>query len=161
MGLFNKDKKVPVRRDKDHELSGLQGQINRIFDDFWSEPWGSWPTVVETPKDFNPSLDVKESKNGYVVGVELAGIDQKDIDLSFEDNTLTIKGEKKFESEKEEEEGKVFHSERYYGSFYRRLPFREEIDPEKINASFKDGVLKVNLEKVPHDNETKRKIEIK
>jgi HSP20 family protein len=104
---------------------------------------------------FTPQIDVVDTDKEIKVSAELPGLDEKDIEVSLTKETLTIKGEKK---EEKEEKGKDYYrSERSYGSFTRAIPLPVEIDAENVTASFKKGVLTVNLPKTKQAiNETKK-----
>lgn len=94
---------------------------------------------------FSPALDVAENDNAYIVTAELPGIDPKDIDISLEGNVLTLRGEKKEESEKKD---KNYHRvERRYGSFVRSLTLPAEVNADKIEADYRNGLLEVTLPK--------------
>ncbi len=86
-----------------------------------------------------PSVDIKEAKDAYVVKAELAGMDENDIDISINDNILTIRGEKKVDEETDEDD--THRSECYYGSFERSFSLPKQVDINNIKASFKKGVL--------------------
>lgn len=92
-----------------------------------------------------PAIDVAESATGYKVTAELPGLDEKNIELKLFDGTLTIQGEKK--EEKEEKKKDYYLSERHYGSFRRSFSIPEGVDAERIEATFKNGVLTVTLPK--------------
>lgn len=110
------------------------------------------------PDNFIPRVEVKDSEKGYEVCAELPGIKPENIDLRLEDNSLIIKGERK-EERKQEEEGRV-RSEFSYGSFYRTIPLRQDVDDQNINASYEDGLLRVSLSKKQDGTEKVRKIPI-
>ena len=99
-----------------------------------------------------PSLDVAETKNEIVVKAEVPGMDPKDIDVSLSDGILTIKGEKKQEKEKKEEDYHLV--ERSYGSFTRSVQLPAQVRSDKIQASHKNGVLRIVL---PKSEEAKKK----
>lgn len=102
---------------------------------------------------WSPRLDVSETDDALEVVADLPGLEKKDISISLEDDLLTIKGERKEEKEKK---GKQFHTiERRSGTFYRALRLPVEVENEKIEAAFKDGVLTVTL---PKTKESKRKV---
>jgi HSP20 family protein len=104
-----------------------------------------------------PSIDLYEEKDQIVVKAELPGMTKDDIQLSIAANVLTLKGEKKKE---EEDKGKDYYrSERVYGAFMRALPLPAEIDPEKVHATFKNGVLEIRLPK--SEEAKKREIKVK
>jgi HSP20 family protein len=105
-----------------------------------------------------PSLDVSETKNEIVVKAEVPGMDPKDIDISLSNGTLTIKGEKKQEREEKEEDYHLV--ERHYGSFMRSVMLPTEVKQDKINASYKNGVLKVVLPKFEEAKKKEVKIKV-
>lgn len=92
-----------------------------------------------------PALDVFEKEDKFVVKAELPGMKEDDIDVSVVGDTLSIKGEKKTETEVKEED--YYRCERSYGTFYRSIPIPSNVDANKIEASFDDGVLEVALPK--------------
>ena len=106
-----------------------------------------WPfsTAELEPVAFYPGVDVLETETEFRVKAELPGMDEKDVHVSMAQNTLTIKGEKKEETENK---GKNYHQmERHWGAFYRAIPLPVGIDATKADASFKKGVLTVTLPK--------------
>ncbi len=123
-----------------NELTGMQQEMNRLFDDFFGErrselAEGSWVPVV----------DVSETDSEIVVRAELPGMTHENIELNLQENVLTLKGEKKQENKVENEN---FHRmERSYGSFTRSFTLPCDTNPEGIIATFKDGVLVVALPK--------------
>ncbi len=132
-------------------LTPSRNLFDRFFDD-----WGL-TSVFGEDKEWMPAFDISENDKGYVVTAELPGIDIKDVDMTVSEGILTVKGEKKHEKE-ENTEG--YHRvERRYGSFERSFRIPGKIETDKIDASYKDGVLKVLLPKA-EGTETK-KIEIK
>ena len=154
--------KVPVsterRRSKHVEATpfeGLRQQIDHLFDDFqrgyWHLPFRQGVLDVEPfwrgEVSFGaiPAVDIKETDAGYEVTAELPGVVESDIDVKFSDGTLTINAEK--HEEKEEKKANYFLSERHYGSLKRSFRVADGIDAEKIEANFKNGVLKVTLPK--------------
>jgi HSP20 family protein len=92
-----------------------------------------------------PAVDVFEKEDRFVVKAELPGMKEDDIDVSVVGDTLSIKGEKKTETETKDED--YYRCERSYGSFYRSIPIPSNVDADKIEASFEDGVLEVALPK--------------
>jgi HSP20 family protein len=114
----------------------------RRFDDLFGRPLSRLP--VEE-KGWMPALDVFEKEDRFVVKAELPGMKEDDIDVSVVGDTLSIKGEKKTETEINEED--YYRCECSYGSFYRSIPIPSNVDANKIEASFEDGVLEVALPK--------------
>lgn len=135
------------------DMETLHQQMDRLFDQFWGgwrEPW-SMPEMWGG--ELMPSVDEREDEKGYHVKVELPGMDQKDVEVTLADGMLTIKGEKKME---EEEKGKDFYrKERAFGSFRRTLALPVEVDESKVYASFRNGVLSIDL---PKSAEARKKI---
>lgn len=142
----------------DSSLWPVSDRLNSIFD--------SWLSEINTPaakmvSDFSPQIEVKEDKQSYYVDVELPGIKAEEVELGFKDKVLSIKGHRKSEHEESSQDKKTHYSERFYGSFMRTIPFAEEILDEKIDAEYKNGVLKVKLPKRPTDSPVNKKIAIK
>jgi HSP20 family protein len=109
----------------------FQDSVARLFDPA-ARPW-------------TPTVDILENENDIVLKADVPGIDLKDIDIRLENGTLTLKGERKFENT---ENGKGYHRvERSYGSFARTFALPESVDPEKVKADYKGGVLTVTLGK--------------
>ena len=105
-------------------------------------------------------MDVTESDKEIEIAAELPGLERKDVDISIEDNVLTIRGEKKIEREEKDEKNKNYRvAERSYGVFYRVLELPNGIDPSKVQATMSNGVLKIKIPK-PARSEAK-KIEVK
>jgi len=114
----------------------------RRFDDLFGRPL--WRLPVEE-KSWMPAVDVFEKADRFVVKAELPGMKEDDIDVSVVGDTLSIRGEKKTETEIKDED--YYRCERSYGSFYRSIPIPSNVDANKIEASFEDGVLEVALPK--------------
>lgn len=127
------------------------------MDDMFKRMWEGFPFTHDLMTDdrsrWNPSLDVSETETAYEVVADLPGLSKEDIDISLDNNVLVIKGEKK---EEEKKTGKQYlRVERRYGSFYRSFRLPAEVKSDEIDASFKNGVLKVTL---PKTEEAKKKI---
>jgi len=154
---------VPRKRSEERSLaertpdpfSYLRNQINRVFDDFWGQPWLA---PRETFAGFWPQVDVTETDKEIKVSAEIPGVESKDIDVSVEDGMLTIKGEKKYE--REEKEKGQYRMERSYGSFERAIELPAEVDESKAKAEFKKGVLRLTLPKRPGAPSRRKKIPV-
>ncbi len=96
--------------------------------------------------DWAPVVDIKETEKAYTIEAELPGMDKKDVKVTVQDGVLSITGERKHEEETKDK--KLHRVERYYGSFLRRFTLPDNIDSENVNASFKDGLLTLSLNKV-------------
>jgi HSP20 family protein len=138
----------------------FQREMDRLFDDF-SHSFGM-PSLRETFGDdrfLMPRLDVDETDKAYEISVELPGIDEKDLEVTVADGVLTIRGEKKAESENKDK-GHL-HVERSFGAFQRTLSLPADADAEKIDAAFKNGVLKLTIGKAAESAPAAKKIAIK
>lgn len=152
-------REVPVRREAESPFLALQDEMNRLFDRFWRglpAPFegAEWPAA-----GFTPRVDVTETDNDVRVSAELPGMDQKDIDVTISRDTLTIRGEKKEETETRKEG--YFHAERYFGSFQRTVPLPREVVTDKARATFRNGVLTVVLPKTEEVKTETRKVEVR
>lgn len=147
---------MPLSRRSDEPFMSLQREMNRLFDDALR----GLPAIAGDGKAaaLAPSMDVKETDKAIEVQTELPGVDQKDVDVTYANGVLTIKGEKK--AEKEEKKAGYHLSERSYGSFYRAVQI-DDVDADKIGAKFDKGVLTVTLPKLPAAQASAKKIEIK
>jgi HSP20 family protein len=134
---------------KPFEFDRLRKEMDRLLDSFFE---GRPDRRIREEGEWLPSLDVAETKGDLVVKAELPGMDPKDIEISLSEGVLTIRGEKK--QEKEEKEEGYHLIERSYGSFTRSIRLPKDVQNDKINASFKNGVLKVVL---PKSEEAKKK----
>jgi len=140
------------QNDLVHRRRNFDDFFNRFFDrDFWA------PGDLFREDRLLPSVDISEGKKDIIVKAEIPGVEANDIDISLNGKLLTIKGEKK--QEKEEKDENYHRMERSYGYFNRTIELPAEVDPEKVEASYKKGVLKIELKKT-RESETK-KIEIK
>lgn len=138
MSLLPKRKSEKLERSP---VSSLKDEVNRLFDDFFSGGFLTLPSRGE----WSPALDVSETDTQIVVKAEVPGMEPKDIDVSITGDTLMIKGEKKEEAEKKEQN--YYRMERRYGSFQRVLSLPASVDAAKVNASYKNGVLTIFLDK--------------
>jgi HSP20 family protein len=136
------------------EVSRLRSEMDRL----WDEYFGAGRRALQPMEEaWLPAVDVSESEDKITVKAEIPGMEAKDIDISMSGDTLTIKGEKK--TEKEEKEENYHLVERSYGSFRRAMKLPAVVDADKVEATYKNGVLTVVL---PKKEEVKPKaIEIK
>lgn len=138
-------------------FSGLQREIDRVFSDFGR----GLPSLAEFGKGMGLRVNVAETDGALEVTAEIPGVDAKDIDVQLKDGILTIKGEKKDEREERDEKKNYHLVERSYGMFERSFTVGNDIDADKIAASFDKGVLKVTLPKLPEAKAKVQKIEVK
>ncbi|HUM04578.1 MAG TPA: Hsp20/alpha crystallin family protein [Terriglobales bacterium] len=124
------------------EFVTLQDRMNRLFRESYG-PEGREEALSTTT--FAPPVDVYEDEHNVTLKIEVPGIEEKDIDVRIENNTLTVHGERKFE--KEEKEENYRRVERQYGSFTRTFTLPQTVDQESVQADYDKGVLKVKLAK--------------
>ncbi len=132
-----------VRWRPARDFLNIRDEIDRMFDEFF----GTLPERVTTGFEnvWTPSVDISETDNEIIVTAELPGVKKDDVKISLQENVLTIRGEKK--QEKEEKNENFHRVERAYGMFQRSFTLPATVDPNKIKATFKDGVLKIRLPK--------------
>lgn len=136
----------------------LRHEIDRLFEDFAGA--GRTPLWQrELTWAARPAVDVTETEKAYEITAELPGLDEKNVEVSLVSGGLTIKGEK--QDEKEEKKKDYYLHERHFGSFERYFKVPDDVDAEKIEASFKKGVLTVTLPKKPEAQKPAKKIAIK
>lgn len=145
----------------------LRSETDRLFDDFAPSSWrplgrslfgrempslNGWAVVA-------PAVDVVEKDDAFEVSAEIPGIDQQDIKVMLSNGFLTIRGEK--QEEKEDKQKEYHVSERRYGSFQRSFQIPDGVDVDKVEASFKKGILNIKLSKSAEAKKNERQIEIK
>jgi HSP20 family protein len=130
-----------TRWDPFRELAQLQDRVNRLFQETGT---GSREEGFTT-SSFVPAVDIYETEHNIVLQMEVPGIDQKDLDIRIENNTITVRGERKFSKEVKEEN---FHRvERRYGAFQRSFSLPNTVNTENVAADYESGILKVTLAK--------------
>ncbi len=141
-----------VRWDPFREVASLQNRVNALFRDF-----GEGDSAVAAAS-FVPAVDIYEDEKNVSLQLEVPGVDQKDLDVSVENNVLTVKGERKLDKEEKEEN---FHRiERRYGSFYRSFTLPSTVDTENIDARYEAGILKLELKKKPEAQPRQIKVHV-
>ncbi len=141
---WNRSREVQASRGQEaNPFLTLHREMNRLFDEafrvFETAPFGD--RFLDGFRGW-PNIEVTEGERDYKITAELPGLDEKDVDVTLANGVLTIRGEKRSETEDKE---RLF-SERTYGRFERRIPV-EDVDEDKISASFKNGILTVTLPK--------------
>jgi HSP20 family protein len=136
----------------DFGLFGLHRKIDRLFNEF-AQRVGLNGMLT----NINPSIDICETDKTIEVSAEMPGLERKDVDISIDDDTLTIRGEKKVEEERKDKNVQL--SERSYGALYRVLQLPPGVDPSSVQATMSNGVLRLTIPK-PATSEPK-KIEVK
>ena len=131
-----------IRWDPFRDLTTLRERMNVLFGDVYSSRGEDKDLIAST---WNPSVDIYEHNGNLVLTAEVPGLDENDIEVKLEDSTLTIKGERKYEKEVNEEN---YHRvERSYGSFSRSFSLPQNIDQDKIKAESENGILKIPMPK--------------
>jgi len=137
----------------------LQHEMDRLFQEFRGSGLAPSEGFGGEMSAWAPAVNLTENEKEVRVTAELPGMDEKDVDVEISHNVLTIKGEKK--EEHKEEEQNVYRMERRYGSFVRQIELPLEVESEKAEASFKNGVLTIHLPKSGEAQKNVRKIEVK
>lgn len=140
----------PVLDPTTGPLVSLQQEIDRLFDQFFQAPLTREGALASTA--FQPRVDVRETDSGLQLTAEMPGMSEKDIEINVESDRLTLRGEKRAEVERTESGWRI--AERSYGRFERTLSLSSDLDADKAQASFKNGVLTVT---VPRKEGTQRK----
>lgn len=164
------EKREPAaREDMWSPLESLRREIDKLFETFrpaaWSVPFSrsllgfEMPSLTGKEWQIAPAVDLVEKDTEYEISAELPGLEEKNIEVKLSNGTLTIKGEKK--EEKEEREKDYYLSERRFGSFQRRFQLPHGVDPDKIEATFTKGVLKLKLPKTPEAQKSEKKIAVR
>ena len=168
--------KLPIKRETMepsaargwYPFENLRQEIDRLFDDFgMGFRWPFGRSLFAAEPLFRreqtwasmPAVDVVESEKGYEITADLPGMDEKNIEVKVADGVLTIKGEKREETEKREKD--YYLQERSFGSFERSFEVPETVETDKIEASFKKGVLTLTLPKKAEAQKPAKKIEVK
>ncbi|MGO9379587.1 MAG: Hsp20/alpha crystallin family protein [Dissulfurispiraceae bacterium] len=150
-------KNVSVKREDENPFAILRHEMDAMFDNFFHtfdmESFGS------RLGSFTPKVDVAETDKEIRITAELPGMDEKDIDVSLQNDVLTIKGEKK---EEKEDKGKDYYRmERSYGSFSKTIALPVEVETDKVEAKFKKGVLSITIPKTAKAVAETKKIAVK
>ena len=148
-----------------YPLESIHREIDNVFDqmlrgfDFPSLAWNRFGAPLTDGNWLKPALDVAAGDDAYTLSVELPGVDQKDVEVELNEDTLMIKGEK---SQEHEEKNKGYHRlERSYGSFRRILSLPEDADRDAIRATFQNGVMNIKIPRKVLPESKSRQIEIK
>jgi HSP20 family protein len=159
---WNKNRALATRsQDVADPFSMLRRDIDRVFGDFLGD-W-RWPDRTLNMLDrqmgsFMPEIDVTETEKEFRITADLPGMDEKELQVSFINGGLSIKGEKR--EEDEEDKGDVYRAERRYGAFERMIPLSSDVDVNKAKATFRKGVLKITLPKTENARSNRKTIPI-
>jgi HSP20 family protein len=140
-----------IRWNPMKDMFSLRHQMNHLFDDVLRPVVGGDSRLSMWNR--YPTVDIYDNDENIVIKAELPGIDKKDIVIDVKDGVLTLKGERSFDNEVKEE--KYYCRERTFGKFERVFRLPADVDPEKISADYKDGILKINIPK-PEEQQPKQ-----
>lgn len=122
-------------------LTTLQDRINRLFDDAFPHSAGTDEDMADC--NWRPQVDIYEADSGVVLEVDLPGVEKQDVSVEIKENILSIKGQRTLQTEADDD--RYYRRERCFGTFQRAFAMRNLVAPDSIKASFKNGVLKIEL----------------
>lgn len=152
------DKSPALYRDSDPFMA-LHREVNRLFDDMFRgfDQFGRFPSLTAGRSGWGwPNVEVSETAKEIRVTAELPGLEEKDVEVTLDDEVLTLRGEKRSENE---DKNRQF-SERFYGRFERRIPLGAEVEEDKVEARFKNGVLTITMPKTERAQSRTKRIAI-
>lgn len=139
------------------ETDLLRNRIDRVFNEMLRDAWGAPLSEPVAGRNWAPAVDIKESDEALTLTAEIPGFDKDQVEITLENNTLTLAGERKFE---QESKGETYHRiERSYGSFSRSFTLPATVKTDKVDARFEGGLLTITLPKV--EESRPRKIAIR
>lgn len=156
---------VNQRQMYNRPIGRLHREMDQLFDNFFS---GFGDSSFRTGNLFfnsladgflKPNLDIRSGDNEYTISIEVPGVEEQNIQLEITNNVLTVSGEKK--QEKEDKEKSYYRMERSYGAFQRVLSLPEDVDQDEVKATFKNGVLTINIKRKALPGSAVKQIEIK
>lgn len=157
--MAKKEAKAELVKKEETRPVSQREEMESYFDQFFRHPFSMmtrpmWP-AFDFPKmdDISPSVDIFEEKGNMVIKAEMPGMSKEDVNVSITENTVTFSGEKKQEEKVEKKD--YYRVERSYGSFCRSFRLPENVNGDKVKASFKDGVLEVRLPKTKEGKQKK------
>lgn len=140
-----------TRYTDDNPIWSMHREMNRLFDGFFG---GMREPLLGHGQFGWPHVDVRENDSQFKVCAELPGLEERDVEVTFADGVVTLKGEKRLE------EDTALYSERWSGAFERQIVLGDSVDPDNVKATFKNGVLTVILAKKPEARRQVKRIEI-
>ena len=148
-----------IRWDPFRDLASLHNRVGRLFEEGLCGLRGDQREEALDSRAWAPAVDILEKDNEIVLRADLPGIDPKDVDIQVQNGTLTLRGERKFESDVKEDNFR--RVERVYGSFVRSFSLPQTVDSEHVAAEYKNGVLEVTLPKRPEAKPRQIKVAVK
>lgn len=156
----NEQTPAVFRDEERNPFLSLHREVNRLFDDAFrgiETRWPSFGSAFSSQRGGWPNVEIAETDKEWKVCAEVPGLDEKDIEVFIDEGMLTLRGEKRSEIEDKEKQ----FSERYYGHFERRIPLASDIEPDRAEAKFKNGVLTVTVPKSANASSRVKHIAIK
>jgi HSP20 family protein len=149
-----------MRRPEMYPFSQLHHEVDRVFSDFITDwPWAGRMNLLDRRiGSFVPDVDVTQTDKEFRLTAELPGMEEKDLEVSYFDGGLTIKGEKR--EEHEQQGGEFYRSERKFGAFERTVPLFSGINPDNAKASFRKGALTITFPKTEEARSHKKRIAV-
>lgn len=135
---------VPRKPFGERAVRTLRGEVDRLFEDFFRMP-SLFGSNLEEDRPFMPAVDVCETDTDVVVEAELPGVDPAQVEVNLDGGSLVLRGERKHEEEKKTKN--AHRVERFFGQFERRIGLPEGVNPEDVEATYKEGVLTVRIGK--------------
>jgi HSP20 family protein len=142
------------RWDPFRNLNVIQGEMNRLFDNFFGPP----ATAATGERMWAPLADMRETKDDLLITFEVPGVREKDVSVSITGDMLTVKGERRLEHDLKDEG--YYRLERVYGKFERQMPLPIPVQADKVKATYRDGVLEIRLPKVEEVKPKEIKIDV-
>jgi HSP20 family protein len=155
------ENKTPALYRDGDPFMALHREVNRLFDDVFRgfDPFGMgrFPSLAASRSNWGwPNVEVSETNGEIRVTAELPGLEEKDVEVTLDDGVLTLRGEKRSETEDKDRQ----FSERFYGQFERRIPLGVEVEDDKVEAHFKKGVLTITMPKTERAQSKAKRIAI-
>lgn len=154
-----RDRSELMRRDMEQYFNNLQREMDRLFSPLMGRMQSGLSEAGTFMRRFMPAVDVSEDENQIIVKAELPGLEAKDVEVSVTDDRLTIEGEKKFEKKSDKEDVHIMESA--YGAFKRVIALPDTVDFSKVEATFKNGILTVQLPKKADAAKPLKKVDVK
>lgn len=149
---------ILTRWDPFRDLSNLHRRLDGLFEDGFTGLRRAFADEALDAVTWMPAVDILEKDNQIVLKADLPGIDPKDVEINVENGTLTLRGSRKFASDVKEDD---YHRvERVYGSFVRSFRLPGSVDPDKVEASYRNGVLELTLPKRPEAKPKQIKVKV-
>jgi len=154
-----KDRSELMRRDMEQYFNNMQREMDRLFSPLMGRMQTGLGEAETFMRKFMPAVNVSEDEKQITVKAELPGLEAKDVEVSVADDRLTIEGEKKFEKKSDKED--VHLMESAYGAFKRVIALPDSVDFSKVEATFKNGILTVQLPKKADASKPSKKVDVK